>query len=114
MPDSNARYFKLHDDIGVDKDGNPEPIHEVGITFLTVAMRDGEPVQSTDREVLKPIPGTRTLKTTDPRVAEQLLSSGQYDEVDAPSKTALKKERSATQDARENAGTTPDPENEEG
>jgi hypothetical protein len=95
------RHFRLLDHIGLDADGNPQPIHEVGLAVLTPTMKDGEVVDVSERITLNAAPGTRVQKTSDPRVAEALLASGQYEETEAPSKRDLAKERAATQDARE-------------
>jgi hypothetical protein len=73
---------------------------------LTPTMKDGEIVDVSERITLNAAPGTRVVKTDDPRVAEALLASGQYEEIDAPSKRDLAKERAATQDAREAPATT--------
>jgi hypothetical protein len=98
MPD---RHFRLLDHIGLDAAGNPEPIHEVGLAVLIPTMKGGEIVDVPERITLNAAPGTRVLKTDDPRVASALLSSGQYEEIDPPSKRELAKERAVTQDARE-------------
>lgn len=97
------RHFRLLDHIGLDADGNPEPIHEIGLAVLIPTMKDGKIIDVPERITLNAAAGTRVVKTDDPRVAGALLQSGQYEEVDAPSRRALAKEREATQDARENA-----------
>lgn len=105
MPD---RHFRLLDHIGLDADGNPQPIHEIGLSVLTPTMKDGEIVDVAERITLNAAPGTRIVKTADPRVADGLLASGQYEEVDPPSKRDLAKERAATQDARDGTDNNED------
>src|SRR4051794_21298768 len=100
------RHLRLLDHIGVDEAGNPEPIHEVGLAVLVPTMKDGQIVDVAERVTLRPAPGTRVLKTDDPRVADALLQSGQYEEIDAPSQRQLAKERAETEDARKAPPTT--------
>lgn len=110
MPDW---YLQLNDDIGLNAEGNPEPIHEVGVALAVPTMVEGDIVDVPQRVTVHPIPGTRTIKTDDPLIAAGLLSSGQYHEVDPPTQKDLKKERAAVQDAKEQAGTIdPEPEQE--
>jgi hypothetical protein len=100
------RHFRLLDHVGLDADGNPEPIHEIGLAVLTPTMKDGEIVDVSERITLKAAPGTRVVKTDDPRVAGGLLACGLLEEIDPPTKRELAKERAATQDAREAPATT--------
>lgn len=108
MPD---RYLQLNDDLGLNAEGNPEPIHEIGVALAVPTAVGGEIVDVPQRVTVKPIPGTRTVKTDDPLIYHGLLSSGQYHEVDPPTRTDLTKERQSVEDAREQAGTI-DPEQE--
>jgi enoyl-CoA hydratase/carnithine racemase len=85
MPD---RYFKLKDHVGVDAEGNLEPIHEIGLSANVPTIvgegKDQEIVAVAKRVVVKPLPGTRIVKTDDPIVADTVLQSGMFDEVDPP------------------------------
>lgn len=107
MPD---RYFKLKDHVGLDGDGNPEPINEIGVSANVPTMvgsgKDREVVAVAKRVKVKPIPGTRIVKTDEPVVAEALKQSGLFDESEPPAKAEVSKARQETKDARENAGTT--------
>lgn len=100
------RHFRLLDHLGLDSEGNPEPIHEVGLAVAIPTIRGGEIVDIEERVTVKAAPGTRVIKTDDPLVAGALLGSGQFEEIDPPSSAQLKKERKQTQDAREGATTT--------
>lgn len=102
MPDT---YLELNDDVGVDADGNLEPIHEIGVAVNIPTIKNGELVDIAQRTTVNAIPGTRIVKTNDPAIVSALLGSGQYHETDAPSKTDLSKARKDTTDAREAAGT---------
>lgn len=102
MPDT---YLELNDDVGLDADGNPEPIHEIGIAVNIPTIKDGELVDIAQRTTVTAIPGTRIVKTSDPMIVGALLGSGQYHETEPPSKTDLSKARKDTQDAKEAAGT---------
>ncbi len=102
MPD---RYLSLNDDVGIDADGNPEPLHEVGAAVSIPTIKDGEVVSRDERVTVKPIAATRILKLDEPRIVESLLSTGHWHEIDPPAKTDLDKQRSDTQDARDAAGT---------
>lgn len=99
------RYFELDEAIGLDPDGNPEPIHEVGLAVNIPTVKDGEIVAVASRVTVNAIPGTRILKVDDPIVAGALAGSGQYREVDPPKKADLDRQRKDTTDAREAAGT---------
>lgn len=109
MPD---RYFKFSDELGLDPEGNPEPFVGVGVAIPIVTMgANGEPVPSTANGFLESIgDGARIVKTDDYRVANQLLDSGHYEEVEPPSKTALNKAEKTVRDAREKQGTHVDSE----
>lgn len=102
MPD---RYFQLNDDVGLNANGHPEPLHEIGLAVTTVSMQAGEVVELPDRVTIKPIAGTRTFKHDDPRVAAAMLDSGLVHEIDPPTNTQIAGARKTTQDAREQAGT---------
>lgn len=109
MPED--RYFQLNDDVGLDHEGNPQPLHEIGLAISVPTMQGGEIVEIPQRQTLKPIPGTRTFKTGDPLIASQILDAGLFHEIDPPKQADIKAERKTTQDARENAGTVdPEPE----
>lgn len=110
MPDT---YFELNDDVGIDPDGNPQPLHEIGLSVLVETMQAGEVVAVPAREVLKPIPGTRIFKTDDPRVVAAILGSGLVHETTQPNDAQLRKGRDITQDARNSSGTHADPETPE-
>ena len=99
----NTRHFKLKDHVGVDDAGNLEPIQVVGVLVIQPTMRDGEVVDDPQTLEVKPIPGTRVVATRDPRIVDGLLASGNFDEIDAPSKKDLDAARKTTQPHREAA-----------
>lgn len=105
MSKQTTRHFELLEHIGLDVDGNPEPIVEVGLTLRVPEMRGGELVIVEKPVRLEPLPGTRVVATDDPMVAAGLLDSGQYREVDTPTKRQVRAARDATTDAAHNAGT---------
>lgn len=123
MPET-ARYFKVPDHVGLDADGNPEPAHEIGLGMQVTDVEMVDDPLNPGRQIvtevvrpetvtLKPIPGTRLFKVAEPLVAEALAvyaaSTGIVEEVEPPTKRDLDKDRKATQDAREHAGTHTEP-----
>jgi hypothetical protein len=116
MPDSD-RYFELNDDVGVTVDGNLEPLAEIGLVVNVPVMTGGEVVDSAHRITIghadrltrndhaRVISGTRIVHCTDPRVADGLLQTGSFHEVDPPTKKAVTEQVKTTRDAREEAGT---------
>lgn len=99
----NTRYFELNDDVGRDPEGNPEPLKEIGVAIAVPTVKDGEIVDVPQRIALQPIAGTRIVKIDDPLAAGALVASGLVHEIDPPDQKDLKKQRAATQDARETA-----------
>lgn len=97
---AEARYFELNDDVGIDHEGNPEPLVEVGLTVARPAMVDGAVVDAVESVQLKPIPGTRILKVEDVVVANAMASHPLYHETEAPSKKDLDAARKTTEAAR--------------
>lgn len=87
------RYFKLNDDVGVEPGtGELQPMVEVGLPIAvpTIDEASGELVEVAHKVTLKPIPGTRVVKVDQPAIANGLLASGQYTEIDPPNEAALK------------------------
>lgn len=109
MPDS--AYFTLADNVGLDPDGNPEPLVAIGLTIVVPSMVNGKLVEDTPQRVeLKPIAGTRVVKVDDPIVATGLRNIDSVVECDPPTQQDLTKSREAVTDAREHAGTHTDTE----
>jgi hypothetical protein len=102
MPD---RYFEINDDVGINADGNPEPLHEIGVTVSIPTMNGSDVVDVPQRTTVKPIPGTRTFKTDDPIIAQAILDSGLVHETTQLTKAEIKAQRESTEDAREQSGT---------
>lgn len=91
---SDDRYLKLKDHIGLHHEtGELDPIREVGVAVAVPTIEGDEIVEVSHRVTLHPIPGTRVLKVENPQVANALLASGQYDEIDPPNEAGLKKLR---------------------
>jgi hypothetical protein len=120
---SNTRWFQLRDHIGVTADGNPEPLVEQSLTMAVPAMRGRELVEDSFGIVIQPsgalketehariVPFTRIIEVADPRVADVLMQTGHYDEIDPPTKRDQQAAKKALTDAVEEAGThEPDPE----
>lgn len=110
-------YFKLRDDVGVTADGNLEPLCEIGIVVAVPIMKDGELIDDPHRYVIEPadtlkedghariIPGTRIVHVNDPVVAQGVLQTGMFGQVDKPTRKDQAAERRALTDAKEEAGT---------
>ena len=98
-----TRYFELLDHVGIDPEGNPEPLREIGVAINVPTAKDGEIVDVAQRVTIQPIDGTRTFAVDDPLVAGAVLDSGLVREIDPPSKTQARRQREATQDARDKA-----------
>jgi hypothetical protein len=94
-----TRYFELKDTVGIEpshvqaddgtisenpKAGELQPIVEVGIVVAVPEMIDGELVSSLGRKTVKALPDSRIVPAEHPAIADALLSSGQYVEVDPP------------------------------
>lgn len=107
MPDT--AYFTLADDVGLDPDGNPEPLVEIGVTIAVPNMVAGEIVDRAERVTLKPIAGTRIVKIDDQLIASALRNVPSLVETDPPKQRDLAVSRDAVADAREHAGTHTDP-----
>jgi hypothetical protein len=111
------RYFELNDDVGVTVDGNLEPLAEIGLVVNVPILQAGEVVDNAHRITIaaagsiakdahaRIVPGTRIAHCRDPRVADAIAQSGQYHEIDQPTKTDIRSQQSDTHDAREEAGT---------
>ena len=108
---ADARYFELNDDVGLDHEGNPQPLVETGLTIARPTMVGGEVVDAVESVPLTPIPGTRILKIEDPVVANAMSTHPLYHETEAPSKKDLDAARKTTEAAR--ATDPPADENEE-
>lgn len=98
-----ARYFELLDHVGIDSQGSPEPLREIGIAINVPTAKDGEIVDVAQRVTIQPIENTRTFAVDDPLVAGAILDSGLVREIDPPSKAQARRQREATQDARDKA-----------
>lgn len=127
MPDST--FMELHDHVGVTADGNLEPLVSIGLTVAYPTMvKDPDTgkdeiaeavqgltidaAQSLGDRPARFIPGTRIIETNDPRIVTALLQSGNFQQIDAPTKTAAKAAAKALSDATEEAGThAQDPDN---
>jgi hypothetical protein len=106
MPET--QYFELNDDIGLNAEGNPEPLHEIGVTVAIPTMNGDDVVSVPQRTTVKPIPGTRIFKTDDQVIAAAIFDSGLVHETNAPSQSQLKQERDVTKDARDQSGKLDD------
>lgn len=94
---SDSRFFKVLDHVGLDPDGNLEPLVEVGVTVPRVTTDDGEPVQLDDRVILKPLDeGGRIFATDDPIIAEGLNATGLVEEISQPTKAQIEKDKQNT------------------
>lgn len=102
---SETRYFAVRDQHGLNANGNPEPLVEIGVTIAVPVMKGGEIIEVAERLVLKPLKGSRTVSTDDPRVAAALDAHPALEAVDKPSGKKLQAEVSATEDSRREAGT---------
>jgi hypothetical protein len=107
------RYFTLGDHVGIRADGGaPEPFVHLTVTVDRPTMNKQDQLVIV-RESVKVGPiekGSRSFKVTDPLVGQQIdlhmVSTGFAVEVEKPTKKALASERSDTQDAINQAGTT--------
>lgn len=107
---ATKRFLELEDHVGVRDDGSLEPLHHIGVVIPVETMVDGQILQLSEHQELKPdVAGGRTFSHDDPRVIGQLLETGLFHEVDKPTKRDLEKQASTTQDAVEAAKNT-DPE----
>ena len=114
MPD---RYLQLREHVGVTADGNPEPLVEIGLTATVPRMRGGELVDDPHRHVIRAaekipagdgariMPNTRMVHATDPMIAQALLSTGNWEEIDPPSKREQAHQRGEARAAKQEAGT---------
>ena len=110
MPDNTeSRFFELADHHGRDYAGNPEPIQEVGVSIATPTMTKSgtltevshalvivQAAALTEKLVARVIPNTRIIETSSHQVASALLSCGQYQEIDPPTKAHIAKHEKAT------------------
>lgn len=94
------RYFEALPWVNVNDHGEPMSINHVGVQIVAVVMRNGRAVEAPESVTLPPaFPNTRIVMSADPRVAGQLLDSGQYREID-PSPTAVRRSEESTVAAR--------------
>lgn len=122
MPENDqpVAYFQLRSFVGVDADGNLEPIASMGLSLPMPSFnKEGELVLTTERiEIavtedelsdklfVRAIPGTRYVETSNSHIAAGVLASQLFDQVDQPTKkqiTAAEKETQAHIAAREKA-----------
>jgi hypothetical protein len=100
-------YFELNEDVGLDADGNPEPIVEIGVAIAVPVLKGGEIVDVPQRVSVKAIKsGSRIVKTDNPSVAGALRQHGGLTEIEAPSDAQVRKSASDTKDAREGAANS--------
>jgi hypothetical protein len=85
MPEA-PRFFELLEHVGVDADGELEPLVATRLLVARPKMVEGEPRIVMAPVTLRPLgkKHPRTVKTDDPAIAEHLLSNGLYREVDPP------------------------------
>ena len=82
---SKTRYFELIPGAGgFAADGSPEPLHGIG---LSAQDEDGNVTKSM---VLKPIPGTDIIETTDSYLPVTILGLGMFTEIDKPKEATPK------------------------
>lgn len=122
MSDEKARFFELNDDVGLapptiekkgetvpnPKAGEPEPLADVGVLARVPRMDDGELVEDMVRvsaqdpkEPSFSIVGPRTVKATNQAVADALIQSGHYHEVDPPQQKHVAKPESTDEPEKE-------------
>lgn len=111
MPDS--KFFELKDHVGVDGDGNLEPLVTIGVAVTVPAMvgkdvidvPEGlsiEPAQGLGDRGARIVPGTRIVESADWRINAALLQAD-FEQVDKPTKTAVQKAKKETVDSQERA-----------
>lgn len=106
------RYFTLADHVGLrDDNGAIEPFVGLNVTVQRPAMVKGRPTLVPQKVRVDPLEaGSRSFQITDPFVGEQIdlhmVATGFAVEIPKPTKKALASERSNTQDAINQAGTT--------
>jgi hypothetical protein len=112
------RYLELRDHVGVDGDGNHEPLAEIGLALPLPTMRDGEVVQIPVPTKIRPaaslgalpariVPDTRIVEIADRLIAAQLLSTGKYEEIPAPTSAQLRKAHEKTAAHRQARARSP-------
>ena len=118
------RYLQLREHIGLTAGGNPEPLVTIGLTATVPRMRNGEIVDDPHRHEIKAaekipagegariMPDTRIVEASDPVIADLLLSTGNWEEIDPPSKREQQHQRGEARAAKQEAGTHADPEDE--
>lgn len=86
--------------VGFDDTGNPEPLREIGLPIMVQKLVKGVVVDDLDSIKIQPspdpkrdqpgriVPDTRIVATSDPRVVDALLGSGQYSLTDPPGANA--------------------------
>lgn len=93
-------YLELLPTIGIDSEGLPEPLKEVGLPVTIQRLVKGEVVETATSIRIQPhadpkrdqpgriVPDTRIVATSEPRVVQALLESGQYLLTDPPGQKA--------------------------
>lgn len=104
MPETETRFFEklmLPDDH--DEVGNPMPISSVGLAVALPTMTPGGNLTEVSHAVAigpaddladlpaRVLPGTRIVETCSHQIASSLVASGQYVEIDPPSKAVIAK-----------------------
>lgn len=124
--DTDTTWLKLLDTIGVSANGNLEPLVDIGITVAVPTMIEvegkqeiGESVQTlrighdATLSVFKParfIEGGRIVETRDARVVEALMRTGNWEQIDRPTKAATAAHVKSLKDATEEATNRTDEE----
>lgn len=95
---AHKRFFELDDSVGRDPDGSLQPLREVSVHIVVPILVGGKPAETPQTVVLRPVQGTdrRIVGTDSHLVAEQLIASGNYREVDAPKETEPHRPKTTT------------------
>lgn len=95
---NKTRYFKLKPHVGLDPDGTPQPLNNIGVKIGVphiIKNNKGEDVMKWRQETVTVKPMTkdsRIVEVTDPHIAKGILDSGHCIEIDKPSDKKLKSE----------------------
>ena len=126
--DADTTWLRLKDHVGVSADGNLEPLVDIGVTVAVPTMvkdpetgKDeiGETVQTLSighaetLDIFRParfIKGGRIVETRDQRVVSALMQTGNFEQIDRPTKKDIAAHVKGLTDATEEAANRSDEE----
>lgn len=126
--DADTTWLKLVDHVGISANGAQEPLVDIGVTVAVPTMvkdpetgKDeiGETVQTLSirdaetLDILRParfIKGGRIVETRDQRIVSALLQTGNFEQIDRPTKKDIAAHVKALTDATQEAANRSDEE----